>query len=66
MPVQQQAPYYAQQPAGSNSTTVVIRDSGRPDGGYDRGPGYGGVAVGMAAGAVMGAALYSTGKSIKQ
>jgi len=49
------------QPAGGN-TTVVIRDSGPAGGYYSRGPGYGDVAVGMAAGAVMGAALYSTGK----
>lgn len=59
--MQPQQPTYiisgAQQQPGTN--TVVIRDTDNRSG-----PGYGGMALGMAAGAVTGAALYSMGTSV--
>lgn len=52
---QQQPPaYVVQQQQPAPSTTVVVRDSG---------PSYGDAAVGLAAGAVMGAALSNLGSS---
>lgn len=57
-PVQQPMPvqYVTTQQQPSTNNTVVIRDSG---------PSYGGAAVGLAAGAVMGAALSDLGSKDK-